>query len=179
MNDAKTNAVIDALKSRRSCRNFSSTPVPQEIIDTVLDAGLYAPSGMGRQPVKILAITDKKIRDQMAIDNAKIGGFPEGTDPFYGAPVILAVLVEKDCPTGIYDGPLVMQNLMLAAHSLGLGSIWIHRAKEEFEMDSYKALLKEAGMEGEYEGIAHCAIGYVNGEIPPAAPRKENRIFYR
>lgn len=179
MHDTKTNVVIDALKSRRSCRNFASTPVPQDLINTVLDAGLYAPSGMGRQSVKILAITDKKVRDQMAIDNAKIGGFPEGTDPFYGAPVILAVLVDKECPTGIYDGSLVMQNLMLASHALGLGSIWIHRAKEEFEMDCYKALLKEVGMGGNYVGIGHCAIGYVNGEIPPAAPRKEDRIFYK
>lgn len=175
----QTNPVIDVLKARRSCRSFSSESVPQELIDQIIDAGLYAPSGMGRQAVKILAITDKKVREQLAVDNAKVGGFPAGTDPFYGAPVILVVLAEKECPTGIYDGPLVMQNLMLAAHSLGLGSIWIHRAKEEFEMDAYKELLKEVGIDCPVEGIGHCAIGYVKGEIPAPAARKENRVFYK
>lgn len=127
----QTNPVIDALKARRSCRSFSSESVPQELIDQIIDAGLYAPSGMGRQAVKILAITDKKVRDQ------------------------------------------------LAAHSLGLGSIWIHRAKEEFEMDAYKELLKEVGIDCPVEGIGHCAIGYVKGEIPAPAARKENRVFYK
>ena len=67
---------------------------------------------------------------------------------------------------------------MLAAHSLGFGSIWIHRAKEEFESDYYKNLLKEIGLEGEYEGIGHCAIGYIDGELQDAAQRKENHVFY-
>ena len=100
------------------------------------------------------------------------------TDPFYGAPVILIVLGKKDWPTHVYDGSLVMGNLMLAAHDLGIGSCWIHRAKEEFESDWGKELLKSLGIEDEYEGIGHCALGYVDGDYPDVIPRKENRIFY-
>ena len=108
--------------------------------------------------------------------NADIMG--SNTDPFYGAPVILIVLGKKDWPTHVYDGSLVMGNLMLAAHDLGIGSCWIHRAKEEFESDWGKKLLKSLGIEDEYEGIGHCALGYVDGDYPDVIPRKENRVFY-
>jgi hypothetical protein len=90
----------------------------------------------------------------------------------------LIVLAEKDWRNRVYDGSLVIGNMMLAAHSLGLGSIWIHRAKEEFETDEYKKLLKDIGVEGEWEGIGHCAIGYIDGTIPKPAPRKENRVYF-
>ena len=96
----------------------------------------------------------------------------------YGAPAMLIVLGQKDWPTHVYDGSLVMGNMMLAAHSLGLGSVWIHRAKEEFETDEYKKLLEKLGVSGEWEGIGHCAIGYADGDAPAAAPRKEGRVYW-
>lgn len=172
------NTTIKDMVERRSCRSFKSEMVPKELIDQVIEAGTYAASSMGKQATRIVAVTNKELRDRISQDNKKVGGFEGDIDPFYGAPVILIVLGEKDWPNRVYDGSLVMGNLMLAAHSLGLGSIWIHRAKEEFEMDYYKNLLKELGLEGEYEGIAHCALGYVEGELPAAAPRKENHVFY-
>lgn len=107
-----------------------------------------------------------------------VRGWGEEYDPFYGAPAIFIVLGNKECMTYQYDGSLVMGNLMLAAHSLGLGSIWIHRAKEEFETDEYKKLLADLGIEGDYEGIGHCAVGYVDGEIPAAAARKDGRVYW-
>ena len=110
--------------------------------------------------------------------NRKIGGWQEGFDPFYGAPVILIVLAKKDWRNKVYDGSLVMGNMMLAAHSLGLGNIWIHRAKEEFESAEGKAILKELGLADEWEGIGHCAVGFTDGEIPEPAPRKEGRVFW-
>lgn len=88
------------------------------------------------------------------------------------------MLADKSCPTGIYDGSLVMGNLMLAAHALGLGSIWIHRAKEEFERPEYKQLLKDLGIEGEWEGIGHCVVGTIDGEAPQPAPRRDGRVFW-
>ena len=98
-------------------------------------------------------------------------------DRFYGAPVVLIVLGQKDCPTHVYDGSLVMGNLMLAAHELGVGSCWIHRAKEEFETEFGKELLKSLGIEDEYEGIGHCVLGYPEGDYLKAPERKENRVF--
>lgn len=114
----------------------------------------------------------------MAEENRKIGGWKEGFDPFYGAPVVLVVLANKDIPTYIYDGALVMGNLMNAAESLGVGSIWIHRAKEEFDSEFGKNLLKKLGIEGNYEGIGHCALGYAAEPSKDAAPRKENYAYY-
>ena len=110
--------------------------------------------------------------------NCAIGGWQPDFDPFYGAPAILIVLARKDWANRVYDGSLVMGNLMLAAHSLGLGSIWIHRAKEEFESDAGREILKSAGLADEWEGIGHCAVGYIDGEVPPAAPRNDGRVFY-
>ncbi|MBR3639812.1 MAG: nitroreductase [Clostridia bacterium] len=171
------NEVVKAMLERRSVRKFKPDMPKKEDIDAIIEAGLYAPSGMNRQSAIVVAVTDKKFRGKLATDNAAIMG-REGSDPFYGAPVILIVLARKDAFTGIYDGSLVMENLMLAAHSLGLGSIWIHRAKEEFETEEYKKILADLGAEGEYEGIGHCAIGYADCPIPDPAPRKEGRVFY-
>ena len=172
------NQTIQDMINRRSCRKFKSDAVPKELIAQVVKAGQYAANGRGGQATRIIAVTDKALRDRIMEDNRRIGGWKEDFDPFYGAPVILIVLAEKDYPTAVYDGSLVMGNLMLAAHSLGLGSIWIHRAKQEFEMDFYKDLLTQLGVEGEFEGIGHCAIGYADGELAQPAPRKENHVFW-
>lgn len=172
------NEIIKAMEERRSVRKFKADTVPKEMIEQIIEAGLYAASGMGKQAASVIAVTNKELRDRIAEDNRKIGGWGEGFDPFYGAPVILIVLGNKDTATHVYDGSLMMGNLMLAAHSLGLGSIWIHRAKEEFETDEYKGLLKELGVEGEWEGIGHCAVGFAEGSIPEAAARKENRVYW-
>lgn len=172
------NEVIKAMKERRSIRKFKAEMPPKADLEQIVEAGLYAANGMGRQAVITIAVTDKELRDKLSEVNNEIMGGPEGNDPFYGAPAILIVLANKEVPTAPYDGSLVMGNLMLAAHSLGLGSIWIHRAKEEFEMSEYQKLLKDLGIEGEWEGIGHCAVGYIDGENPAAAPRNDGRVFW-
>ena len=159
------NEVIKAMKERRSIRKFKAEMPSKADLEQIVEAGLYAANGRGRQAVITIAVTDKELRDKLSEVNNEIMGGPEGNDPFYGAPAILIVLANKEVPTAPYDGSLVMGNLMLAAHSLGLGSIWIHRAKEEFEMSEYQKLLKDLGIEGEWEGIGHCAVGYIDGEI--------------
>ena len=125
-----------------------------------------------------MAVTNTELRNQLSELNRQIGGWEEGFDPFYGAPVVLIVLAEKNWPTHVYDGSLVMGNLMLAAHSVGLGSCWIHRARETFEREEGKQILKDLGIEGEYEGVGFCILGYADGELPPAPPRKENFVYY-
>ena len=172
------NDIIRAMEERRSIRNFKSDMPSKEDIEQIIEAGLYAANGMGKQATITVAITNKELRDRLSAENCKIGGWKEGFDPFYGAPVILVVLADKNWANRVYDGSLVMGNMMLAAHSLGLGSIWIHRAKEEFDMPEYRQLLKELGVEGEWEGIGHCAIGYIEGDVPKAAKRKDKRVFW-
>lgn len=172
------NEVIKAMKERRSIRKFKAEMPPKADLEQIVEAGLYAANGRGRQAVITIAVTDKELRDKLSAVNNEIMGGPEGNDPFYGAPAIMIVLANKEVPTAPYDGSLVMGNLMLAAHSLGLGSIWIHRAKEEFEMPEYQKLLKDLGIEGEWEGIGHCAVGYIDGENPAAAPRNDGRVFW-
>ena len=167
---------IDKIKSRRSVRSFKSQMPPKEVIDEIISAGTYAPTGMNRQSPIIIAVTNKEMRDRLSKMNAEIMG--KNIDPFYNAPVVLVVLANKAAPTYIYDGTLVMQNLMLAAHDLGLGSCWIHRAKEEFESEQGKKILKDLGIEGEYEGIGHCVIGYTDGDYPKTSARKDNWVYY-
>lgn len=172
------NEVLQAMEDRRSIRKFQGRPVPEEIIHQIVEAGTYAASGMGKQSPLIIAVTDRTLRDRLAKMNAAIGGWKEGFDPFYGAPAVLIVLADKSVPTYVYDGSLVMGNLMLAAHALGIGSCWIHRAQQEFASEEGKQILKELGIEGEYEGIGHCILGYADGPQPKAAPRKDGRVFY-
>ena len=172
------NEIIKAMEERRSIRKFKSTMPPKEDLKQIIDAGLYAANGRGKQGTVILAVTKKALRDRLSKANCEIGGWQEDFDPFYGAPAILVVLANKSLPTHVYDGSLVMGNMMLAAHALNLGSIWIHRAKEEFELPEFQQLLKDLGVEGEWEGIGHCAIGYVDGEVPEAAERRAGRVFW-
>ncbi len=170
--------VLHKIKTRRSIRTYKPDMVPQEILDQIIEAGTYAASGMGRQNTIIIQVTNKELRDKIVEMNCEIGGWEKGFDPFYGAPAMLIVLAKKDWANRVYDGSLVMGNMMLAAHELGIGSCWIHRAKQEFETEWGKELLKSLGIEEEYEGIGHCALGYLEGEYPGIPARKENRVFY-
>lgn len=172
------NEIMNVMKERRSIRKFKPDMPSKEDLNQIIEAGLYAASGMGKQAAIIVAVTNKELRDKLSEMNRRIGGWEKGFDPFYGAPAVLVVLADKNCPTHVYDGSLVMGNMMLEAKALDLGSIWIHRAKEEFELPEYKQLLKDLGVEGEWEGIGHCAVGYADGDLPKAAPRKENRVFW-
>lgn len=167
---------LDTLLNRRSVRKYQNTPIKDEELAKIIKAGEYAATGMGRQSPIIIAITNKEIRDKFSNMNAKI--MNSNADPFYGAPVVLIVLADKNIPTHIYDGSLVMGNLMNAAAALGIGSCWIHRAKEEFETEEGKAFLKSLGIEGEYEGIGHCILGYPDGEAPKAKDRKVNYTYF-
>ena len=167
--------VINNMKTRRSIRKYKPDMIPEDVLNRIIEAGTYAATGMGKQSPIIIAVTNKEIRDKFSKMNAEIMGVD--SDPFYGAPVVLIVLADKARPTYVYDGSLVMRNLMLAAHAEGIGSCWIHRAKEEFESAEGKAFLKSLGIEGDYEGIGHCVLGYVDGEEPKAMPRKENYVY--
>lgn len=168
--------LLDVIKTRRSIRKYKPDMVPKEIVNKIVEAGTYAATGMGQQSPIILAVTNKEVRDKLSKWNADIMG--TDIDPFYGAPVVLVVLADKNRPTAVYDGSLVMGNLMLEAHELGIGSCWIHRAKEEFETEWGKNLLKSLGINDEYEGIGHCALGYTDGEYPKSPERKADRVFY-
>ena len=169
--DAITNLV-----TRRSIRKFKSDMVPKDVIEKIVEAGTYAATGMNRQSPIIIAVTNKELRDKLSAQNAKIMG--ANMDPFYNAPVVLIVLADKSAPTYVYDGSLVMGNLMQAAHAYGISSCWIHRAKEEFESVEGKELLKSLGIEGDYEGIGHCVLGYADCDQPAASPRKENYVYW-
>jgi nitroreductase len=170
------NEVLKNIETRRSVRSYKPDMIPQDILDQIIKAGTYAATGKNHQSPIIIAVTNKEVRDKLSKINAEIMGTK--TDPFYGAPVVLIVLAEKQFPTYVYDGSLVIGNMMLAAHSLGIGSCWIHRAKQEFEREEYKDLLKSLGIEGDYEGIGHCILGYSDGEEPAPAPRKDNYVYY-
>ena len=167
--------LIDFIESRRSVRSYKPDMIPDDIIGKIVEAGTYAATGMGKQSPLIIAVKDKTARDRLSKLNAEIMG--ADIDPFYGAPVVLIVLADRSIPTHVYDGSLVMGNLMLAAHALGIGSCWIHKAKEEFERPEGKEILEDLGIEGDYEGIGHCILGYVEGDYPDAKPRKEKWTY--
>jgi nitroreductase len=169
---------LDVLVERRSCKSYKSDMVEAEKLEKIIKAGTYAANGRGQQSPIILAVTNKVIRDKLSAMNAQIMGQPASFDPFYGAPVVLVVLADKTKPTYIYDGSLVMGNMMAEAEALGVNSCWIHRAKEEFESAEGKALLKEIGIVGEYEGIGNLVLGYAASPLKTPAPRKADYVYY-
>ena len=166
---------LTTLKTRRSCRAYKPDHVEQEKLDAILEAGTYAATGMGKQSPIILVIRDQAIRERLTKLNAAAMGMD--IDPFYGAPELLVVLANKALPTYIYDGSLVMGNMMNAAADLGVASCWVHRAKEEFDSEEGKAILKKLGIEGDYEGIGNLILGYAAKPAGNAAPRKADYIY--
>lgn len=166
---------LTTLKTRRSCRAYKPELIEEEKLNAIIEAGTYAATGMGKQSPIIIAVTNKAMRDKLSKMNAAVMG--ASMDPFYGAPELLIVLANKDVPTYLYDGSLVMGNMMNAAADLGVANCWIHRAKEEFESDEGKAILKELGIEGNYEGIGHLILGYAAKPENAPAPRKENYVY--
>ncbi len=167
---------MENLTSRRSVKKYKPDPVDRAIIEKIVEAGMNAPTGMNRQSPVIIAVTDKGLRDKLSSLNAAVMG--ADIDPFYGAPAVLVVLADKSVNTYLYDGSLVMGNLMNAAHALGVSSCWIHRAKEMFAGEEGKQILKSLGIEGDYEGIGNCIIGYAEGDIPVKRPRKSGYVYY-
>ncbi|MCR5648231.1 MAG: nitroreductase [Oscillospiraceae bacterium] len=166
---------LKTLKTRRSCRNYKPELIEEEKLDAIIEAGTYAATGMGRQSPIIIAITDREVRDTLSKMNADIRGI--SSDPFYGAPELIVVLANKAVPTYIYDGTLVMGNLMNAAAAVGVASCWIHGAKPEFEAEYGRELLKKLGVEGDYEAIGHLILGYAATKAPKPAPRKADYVY--
>ncbi len=165
---------LTTLKTRRSCRAYKPDHVEEDKLNAILEAGTYAATGMGKQSPIILVVKDPAVREKLAKLNAAAMG--TNIDPFYGAPELLVVLANKAVPTYLYDGSLVMGNMMNAAADLGVASCWVHRAKEEFESEEGRAILKELGIEGDYEGIGNLILGYASGPAPSPAPRKADYI---
>ncbi len=172
------NDVLNIIKERRSVKKYSDKVVSKDIIEKIVEAGTYAPTGRGLQSPIILAITNKEIRDELSKTNCEVGGWDLKFDPFYNAPAVLVVLADKATGTHLYDGSLVMENMMIAAASLGVDSCWIHRARETFELPKWKSYLKSLGIEGDYEGIGNLIIGYRDGQLAAQKPRKANYVYF-
>ena len=169
------NQVLEALKNRRSIRKYKTEQIKDEELNAVLEAGTYAPTGMGTQSPLMVVVQDKGTIAYMSKLNAQVMG--SNGDPFYGAPTVLVVLAEADNINAVKDGSLVLGNLMNAASALGIGSCWVNRAQEVFASEEGKALLEKWGVQGDYIGVGNCILGYP-AETPAAKPIKENRLYY-
>ena len=167
---------LQVLEQRRSCRAYKSELIEEENLQAILKAGTYAATGMGKQSPIIVAVTNKELRDKLSRMNAAVMG--STSDPFYGAPEVVIVLADKKIPTYLYDGSLVMGNMMNAAADLGVASCWIHRAKQVFESEEGKKILKDLGIEGDYEGIGNLILGHAAAPLNAPAPRKENYVYF-
>ena len=172
------NKTLEDIFTRRSIRKYTDEKVSEDDLQTIINAGLYAASGSGRQAAIMVVVQDPAVLDKLERLNASVvGRDPETVKNFYGAKTVIVVLAERNSSTAVHDGSLIIGNLMLAAHALGLGSCWINRARETFETEEGKQILKDLGIEGDYVGIGNCIIGHIDGEYPTARERKENRVF--
>ena len=170
------NEVLKVLKQRRSVRRYKAEQIKDAELDAILEAGTYAPSGMGKQSAVMVVLQDRETIAALSKINAEIQGNP-GTDPFYGAPTVVAVLADSTSYNWLKDGSLVMGNLMNAAASLGVGSCWINRCGETFDRPEGRAYLEKWGLGESFKGVGYCILGYAEGEVPAPRPRKENYII--
>lgn len=170
-----TNQTLQTLKTRRSVRSYLPKQVEESALQAILEAGTYAATGMNRQSPIILCVQDPAVRETLRRLNAAVMG--SDGDPFYGAPTVVCVLADRTVPTHLEDGSLVIGNMMNAAFAVGVDSCWIHRAKQVFDTDEGKALLKQLGIDGAYVGVGNLILGYRDGDLPAVRPRKENYIY--
>lgn len=168
------NETLQCLLNRRSTKSYTNQQVSDGLLDKILEAGLYAPTGRNNQNVVCVAVRDQKIRDQLSRMNAQILG--ADSDPFYGAPCVIVVFADCEGNTWVEDGSLVLGNMLNAAQALGLGACWVHRARQMFETDAGKELLKQWGLPETMKGIGNCILGYP-AQTPAEKPRKEGRII--
>ena len=169
------NETLKTLKTRRSVRAYLPEQIKEEELQQILEAGEYAPTGMGAQSPVMVAVQDSETIRLLSRLNAAVMG--NSGDPFYGAPTVIVVLADRNRGTCVEDGSLVMGNLMNAAASLGVASCWIHRAREVFECAEGKALLEKWGLSQDYIGVGNCILGYAAGPVPEAKPRKDNYVI--
>ncbi len=173
---------LETLLTRRSCREYLDKPIEEDVLNAIIEAGLYAPTGAGRQPWKLVVVEDRATRDKLSRINDEIltataGDKRRPGDPFYGAPVVIVVLCETERSTAVEDGALVIGNMLLAAHAQGVAGCWIHRARETFETEEGQELLKQWGITGNYIGVGNCILGYAANGLPEAAPRREHTVI--
>ena len=169
------NETLKVLKERRSIRRYKAEQIKNEELNAILEAGTWAPTGMGKQSPVMVVVQDRETIAYMSKLNAEIMGKPD-TDPFYGAPTVVVVLADSEAANWVQDGSLVMGNLMIAAASIGVGSCWINRAREYFDMPAGKEMLKKWGLDEKYRGVGICILGYADGPAPAPKPRKEGYI---
>lgn len=172
------NETLNCILNRRSCRSYEDKRVPEEEVRQIVEAGLHAPSGMNRQTPIFLVLEKKEDVDEARRLDQLAKGLPADRDPFYGAKQLILVLAKVEGGCYVYDGAVAMENMMLAAESLGIASCWIHQAKEAYSSEAGKAFLKKFGIEGDYEGIGHLIIGYQKGQKPAAKPIREGRVYW-
>lgn len=166
--------MLDLIRTRRSIRKYTGEQIADEMLKAVLEAGTYAPTGMGKQSPVIVAVQNAEDRETLAKMNAAVMG--SNGDPYYGAPTVVLVFAHKGNSNHVQDGSCVLENMMLAAHALGLGSCWINREREMFDTEEGRALMKKWGLPENLEGVGALALGYPAGDVPKAAPRKEGYI---
>lgn len=169
------NDMLEWIKTRRSIRKYRPEQIKDEELDAIMEAGTYAPSGKGKQVATIVAVRDAQTRSALACMNAQVLG--KEIDPYYAPPVIVLVFADTSRPTYVQDASCVLENMMLAAHALGLGSCWINREREMFETQEGKEMMKRWGIEESLAGVGALSLGYIDGEPPKAAKRKENYII--
>ena len=168
------NETMQTILNRRSCRSYKAEQIREEDLQQILQAGMYAATGRGLQPVKIVVVQDPETIAQLRRMNAEIMGVT--TDPFYGAPTVCVILADTDTYTWVEDGSLVLGNMMLAAEAVGAAACWINRARQEFDSPEGKELLKKWGIPERFRGVGHCILGYAAEEPAPARPRKADFI---
>ena len=170
------NDFLKVIETRRSCRKYKPEQITDEELKAVLEAGTYAPTSRGMQSPYIVAVQKKEVLARLAKMNAEIMGVT--SNPYYDAPTYVLVFAPSLANNPVQDGSCVLENMMLAAHALGLGSCWIHRARETFDSEAGKALLKQWGIPETYRGVGFCILGYAAGELPQPKPRKDDQILW-
>jgi|SRR5690554_223384 len=183
------NETITTILDRRSIRSYTDRPVEQDKIEAIIKCGQYAPSAVNRQPWHFTVVTDRGLLDKISAENKKIQlqssdaearrrADDPNYDNFRGAPMAIIVSGEADWRYVQADCANAMENMALAAHSLGLGGLYIASFKMCLERPEGKDLLAELGIPQGYAPLYALALGYGDEELEERAPRRPGIVNY-
>jgi len=189
------NPVLEAIKARRAIRRYTQEQIPEGILQEIITAGLYAPSAGGRQSATLVVCQNREINDalgrinrqafaarassarfKVSSEQPSIADDPGIPSAFYGAPTVITLFAPRGMENGLADCCVMAENIMLAAHSVGIGSCLVARGASTFATEEEQRLLRAWAIDPGYEPALHVVLGYRDGEAPHAKPRREGRV---
>ncbi len=170
------NEVMKTILARRSVRHFTDQPINDDILAQIMDAALHAPSGQGRKTWRFTVVTNKEMIKKM--EKAIEADYPYKGYTLKDPAVLIIPTNLRDNPFGIEDNSIAIMNIMIAAQSFGIGSVWINQIKGRSDLPHIREVLTEMGVPEDHIAYGTCVLGYPDPDYPIGEYKEKGDVVY-